>query len=663
MKKLILGVLISFFIVSCSSQKSADVADSKQQTSSQTISIPKPQNIQTELKSGKIIYKNNNQELFSKEIKYEEVYKNQISVLYKGDVEGVEFVGEFEDDLKLGVFNSSAKNKDEFEEDLKKLLKNPNVLMAEPNYEVSIDEDKPFVNDTQYSSLWGLQDINIEKAWENTFGDSQTIVAVVDTGVDYTHPDLSANMWINEKEIAGNKIDDDNNKIIDDIRGVDFVNWDTDPKDDHYHGTHVAGIVAAVANNALGVVGVAPKVKIMPVKVLSSSGGGSTLGIYYGFKYSVDNGAKIINASFGGRGFSYLMYYGAFYAYKNDVLIVAASGNSANNNDYTKIYPASYELDNIISVACVNQNNELSYFSNYGQKSVDIAAPGEWILSTTPNMGYTSLSGTSMAAPHVSGAAALVNSMRDNLSAISIKNYLLKYVKKQDALRTKLLSGGILDIGSTLSDPSLKITLKVSTSIPENNAKNVALDSDILLYFNYPLNCEDITKDNFYLLSNNSKIKGSSECNNTTLKFIPDENLTKDTKFELFLLKNIHSSKKKIFPLQNDFNTTFYTKSISKNTILEEGITYPIDGAKDVPLGVIIKVNLDNELSLDDIISMEFSLKDSAGTKIEGKKAVYSNYVTFTPNTLLQPSQKYSAYFNLPFQKVTHNFSFTTVNY
>ena len=110
-------------------------------------------------------------------------------------------------------------------------------------------------------------------------------------------------------------------------------------------------------------------------------------------------------------------------------------------------------------------------------------------------------------------------------------------------------------------------------------------------------------------------------------------------------------------------DTTFYTKSISKNTILEEGITYPIDGAKDVPLGVIIKVNLDNELSLDDIMSMEFSLKDSAGAKIEGKKAVYSNYVTFTPNTLLQPSQKYSAYFSLPLQKVVHNFSFTTINY
>jgi len=631
-------------------------------TETNTSLIQKPQNIKVSIKNSSIIYKDSSGNSIAKEeLQYDSIYNNQISVIYKGDVDGVEFVADFDNGLKSGFFTSKANNEKEFLEDLQNLLDNPNVIMAEPNYEVKIDADS-IVNDEYYPSMANLKIINIDKAWEISFGDEETVVAVIDTGVDYTHGDLSANMWKNSDEIASNGIDDDQNGIIDDVRGVDFYNFDTNPMDDHFHGTHVAGIVAAVANNGIGIAGIAPKVKIMPIKVLSSHGSGNTLGIFYGFKYAVENGANVINASFGGSGFSYLMYYGAYYAKINHVLIVAAAGNSANNNDQHKIYPCSFSFDNIICVASSNQNNELSYFSNYGVNSVDIAAPGENILSTMPADSYGSLSGTSMATPEVTGTAALVFSMKDNLLDTTVKEYILKYAQKEDSLKNKVLTQGVLNVGEILNDPALKQTLKVVDTTPKNQA-TAKIDTTIKVNFNYPLECNTTLEDFFYLSKDDSsKVKGTLLCNNNIIEFIPDNNLSENSQYSIFVKKGLKSSKKKVFATQDNYESNFTTGHIATQPNTDEGeATYPVDGDQNIPLGVVLRISLDEELSVEEIVAIKFSLKDSKGNQISGKKAVYSDRITFTPTTLLEPNTTYIASFELPTRNLSYSITFKTL--
>lgn len=276
---------------------------------------------------------------------------------------------------------------------------NPDVEYAEPNYILHATATIP--SDTYFTNLWGLQntgqtvngttgtagaDVHATEAWDLTTGSSSVVIAVLDSGVDYNHPDLKDNIWTNPGEVAGNGIDDDGNGYVDDVRGWNFADNDNDPMDSFGHGTHVAGILAAKGDNGIGVAGVCWTAKIMPVRFLDSSGTGTVANEVAGIEYAVKNGAKIINASFAAESStpSQAEKDAITSANSAGVLFIAAAGNSGTDNDTTPSYPASHGLPNIIAVAATDQNDNLATFSNYGATSVDVAAPGENIFSTIP---------------------------------------------------------------------------------------------------------------------------------------------------------------------------------------------------------------------------------------------------------------------------------------
>jgi len=285
---------------------------------------------------------------------------------------------------------------------------NPDVVYAEPNYIRYLNATTP--NDPLFSRLWGLNnngqsvygtsgtagaDVDGPEAWDVTQGSNTVIIAVIDTGVDYNHPDLAGNIWSNPGEVAGNSLDDDHNGYVDDIRGWDFVDNDNEPMDVYGHGTHVSGTTAAVGNNSIGVAGVCWQAKIMPLRVFDAFGGSATSArIIAAVGYAVNRGAKVINASFGGPDYSQAEYDALSSANSAGVLFVAAAGNETANNDTTPFYPAGYNLPNIISVAATDQNDDLTYFSNYGATSVHVAAPGQNIYSTVPAARLTIWSDT-----------------------------------------------------------------------------------------------------------------------------------------------------------------------------------------------------------------------------------------------------------------------------
>lgn len=307
------------------------------------------------------------------------------------------------------------------EETLAGLRRRFDVLYVEPDYWVEaflpadqkVPTEIPPPNDFHWESLWGLEnqgqtggvpgvDIDARQAWAVTHGSRDIVVAVIDTGIDFFHPDLAENLWKNSVEIPGNGKDDDGNEYIDDIYGYDFVNRDADPMDDHVHGTHVAGTIGAIGDNERGVVGVAREVRLMALKALSERGTGSLSDVLESMAYAVDNGAHIINASWGLQVRSRALEDGLHAAIDAGVLFVAAAGNHRRE---TLSYPAAYPP--VLAVAAINENNQRAPFSSFGS-FVDLAAPGNQIWSTLPNNSYGVLRGTSMATPYVSGAAALV---------------------------------------------------------------------------------------------------------------------------------------------------------------------------------------------------------------------------------------------------------------
>jgi len=351
---------------------------------------------------------------------------------------------------------------------LEELASDPAIEYIEPNYRL-YPMGTPISGDAGAANLWGLKnygqsilgvpgvagiDINLETAWLVTQGNPDVLVAVIDTGVDISHPDLKDAMWTNPGEIAGNGIDDDGNKLIDDIHGWDFHNndnvlFDPSDKDDNQkyvdnHGTHCAGTIVA-ANNLIGVVGIAPGIKILPLKFIGPKGG-DTANAISAIEYAAAKGAKIINCSWGGPiDLPNDPLRDAIVA-NPDILFIAAAGNSSVDIEISPLYPASYNLDNIITVTAINNTGGISYFSNFGLQSVDVAAPGENIYSTLPDNTYGYLSGTSMATAYVSGIAALVMSAGYTDNAI-IKQRILDSASLHPlpSLNGKVLTGGLVD--------------------------------------------------------------------------------------------------------------------------------------------------------------------------------------------------------------------------
>ena len=319
------------------------------------------------------------------------------------------------------------------------LARNPNVAYVQPNY-VYTASDVP--TDPSFGQLWGLHnsgqtggtpdaDIDAPEAWDSTTGSGAVTVAVIDTGVDFAHPDLAPQQWVNAEENCGstdptipcaqrgNGVDDDGNRLVDDWRGWDWVSNDNNPFDDQSHGTHVAGTIGAVGNNATGVAGVNWNVKIMALKFLSSAGTGDTAGAISSILYAADQGAVVANNSWGGDEFDQALLAAIEYASARGTLFVAAAGNDAADIEGSPTYPASYTSDAVLSVAATDHNDALAWFSNYGATSVDLGAPGVDILSTTPGATYELLQ------RHLDGGAACVGGGGTHQGAVPRRDAVL----------------------------------------------------------------------------------------------------------------------------------------------------------------------------------------------------------------------------------------------
>ncbi len=324
------------------------------------------------------------------------------------------------------------------------------------------------------------------------------MVGVIDSGIDFSHPDLVNNIWTNPNEIADNGIDDDNNGFVDDIHGWDFWSYyddpsefDNNPSDENGHGTHVSGIIGAEGNNALGISGVNWQVSIMPIRFLGPGNWGylsaAVAAINYATMMRLDGvNLKVTNNSWAWSGFEYPPVADAIDAQEQaGILFVAASGNNSINNDfsYYSAYPASYPLPNIVSVASTDNRDNRSWFSNYGATSVDLAAPGSAILSTVPTFlnpsGYAYFWGTSMAAPQVTGVAALAWSLAPDASYQQIKDALLAGVDPLPSLDGITLSGGRLNALNTLR----QFTIFVSSTTPTKDSTVFQVPTEYIVDF------------------------------------------------------------------------------------------------------------------------------------------------------------------------------------
>lgn len=336
--------------------------------------------------------------------------------------------------------------------------------------------------------LWGLKntgqnggvagaDIDAVSAWSLTTGSRNVVVAVVDTGIRYTHQDLEGNMWTNANEIPDNGVDDDDNGYIDDVYGINARNGE-DPMDDNNHGSHCAGIIGATANDSGPNVGVAWQVSLMALKFLNKNGSGTTSDAIECIDYAIAEGADILSNSWGGGGYSAGLYDAISRAQSAGILFVAASGNDGTNSDSSPSYPASYALDNVISVAALDRNDRLASFSNYGATSVDIGAPGVGIYSCTAasDTSYATYDGTSMATPYVGGVAALVKSKYPNITAAELKRRILDNARPISSLANKTVSGGALSASGALGSAVSDLPPSSSTVFSAENLPNTIPD-------------------------------------------------------------------------------------------------------------------------------------------------------------------------------------------
>ncbi len=369
----------------------------------------------------------------------------------------VKEVRDFMTDTQLKVVHLNDENKS-LRSVIDTLNAEPSVLYAEPNYIVhAFDDGAP--NDTDFAKLWGMKntgqsdsahqagksgaDINVMPLWaKGITGSKNIVVAIIDTGIDWTHPDLQANLYTNEKEIAGNGKDDDGNGFVDDVHGYNFSDHTANSNDDHSHGSHCAGTIGGVGNNGKGVAGVNWNVRLLPVKFLSSSGSGSTEGAIEAVNYARIMKVNVMSNSWGGGSFSQALKDAISAANDAGILFVAAAGNDGSNNDSRATYPAGYDLPNVVAVAATDNRDTLASFSNYGTKTVHVAAPGVNIYSSVKGGGYATYSGTSMATPHVAGIAALLMSANPSWTFAEVKDRLIKTSDPVAGLRRKVLAKG-----------------------------------------------------------------------------------------------------------------------------------------------------------------------------------------------------------------------------
>ena len=356
------------------------------------------------------------------------------------------------------------------------------VAYVEPNNEIKLDDpadaattgkilrDNPLnpvlPNDPMFKDQWALNnagqeggkdkaDLSAVAAWAKTQGSGDVVVAVLDSGVDYTHPDLVGNMWLRPDNVPQYK--DDELGTFNDLHGFNATDNQSDPMDDNGHGTHCAGIIGAEGDNDEGIAGINWKVEIMPLKFMGRGGFGTTKDAIEAINYAIDRKQKgvnvrVINASWGSTSKSKALEDAIRAAGEAGILFVAAAGNNGTSNDKNPHYPSNYDLPNVISVAALDRNDQLASFSNFGIKTVHIAAPGKDILSTWLNDDYREASGTSMATPYVAGTAALILSVEPKLSVEKLRERILQSVDKIDSLNGRVESGGRLNAAKAVGN-------------------------------------------------------------------------------------------------------------------------------------------------------------------------------------------------------------------
>lgn len=481
-------------------------------------------------------------------------------------------------------------------------------------------------------ALWGLHnsgqdggkpgaDVHAREAWNITTGDGTDqgpIIAVIDGGIDYNHPDLRANMWVNQGEIPDNGIDDDGNGVVDDVYGFNAYANTGDPLDgSNGHGTHVAGTIGAVGNNGEGVTGVMQSARLMAVKIFSDEGRTDRASIVRGINYSAKMGARITNNSWGGGGASEAIKE-AFA--NNPALHIAAAGNSGYDNDKRDAFPANYDLDNLMAVAATNRHDRLASFSQWGRLNVDVAAPGRDILSTFPDGHYRSLSGTSMATPHVSGVAGLIASAYPQASPEEIKARLIHGSDLVEELGHHSVSGGRVNAASSLepdlvapgvprdfgavevSSRQAKIRWKTPADDGQNGGPVHAVE---LRVSNQP-----ITEDNFEDAKIHANGRGDTVGERSELKFLrTPQTVPGETYFAAKAIDNVGNrsglvSTKVEFPasqeaFREDFEgTTKFTSQgdFRKSTDPDKGVVFttePEDGKEPAELSTLTSPPLD----------------------------------------------------------------------
>lgn len=518
----IIAVAMLLVVVSCGDQGKKDAANSSTAASTATTTAKTNESVTASLTKGRFTPKD------IADVNANAYKEGQLLVKFKDDITSTRSLTVHRAlDAKIVKTYTLVKNLElvtlpaslSVKEAVKQYMQHADVQYAEPNYYAQGLDVMP--NDPYFAVQWALYntgqkngtpgaDIKAYKAWDVTKGDKNVIVAVLDTGVDYNHPDLGGNIWNNTRETFDG-LDNDSNGYVDDIRGWDFVGNDlVDPKesnnpmDVYGHGTHVAGTIGAIGNNSTGVAGVSWDVTIMPVKILNSDLKTTMDALISGIQYATKNGAKIINASLGWKNTSQAIYNAIASARDAGVLLVAAAGNGGssdniycngslqNDNDLSPCYPASYNLENIIAVAASDQNDMLASFSNYGVISVDVSAPGVDICSTIT--GYNSgtiysctYSGTSMAAPHVSGLTALLWAYYPHFSVAQIKQMVESYTDPMASpYNTMTRTGGRVNAWKSLSALWIPSDLKVvSTSagyVVLNWVDRATAENGFLLY-------------------------------------------------------------------------------------------------------------------------------------------------------------------------------------
>ncbi len=367
----------------------------------------------------------------------------------------------------LNLHHFALKKGESVESAIAEAQKDPSVQFAEPNFVIRLsqpaEENKEMpMSLEQIQAATGslaisqtLAPIDLSQAWAaETAGLASPVVAVLDTGIDYNHSVFTGSnaIWQNPGETAGNGIDDDGNGYVDDVRGWNFSNGTNNPYDDdsHGHGTHVAGIILGTTQNILASPIAAARIKIMPLKFLDSNGSGTTSSAVQAIYYAVNNGAKVLNNSWGGGSYSNSLVSALGYAYVRGVAVVAAAGNNGSNNDSTPLYPASYPIPNIISVAATSDWDTLAGFSNYGAGSVHVASPGLSIRSTVPGNVFGYLSGTSMATPFVAGIAALMVRESPSMNGYQVKQLIMDSSESVASLSGKVSTGSRINVYNSI---------------------------------------------------------------------------------------------------------------------------------------------------------------------------------------------------------------------